>query len=89
MFSTIGKKTRVIFCNLCSMGKFLVALVLLFWGPEAGYGDDQTSQLSSTKLRSYHVVRLLWQFRGGGGGGGVGGCKDEWKKPTGFGQIGL
>ena len=74
MFSTIGKKTRVIFWNLCSMEKFLVALALLFWGPEAGYGDDQTSPLSGTKLKSYHVVRLLLQFSEGGGGV----CNDEW-----------
>lgn len=58
MFSTIGKKTRIIFCNLCSTEKFLVAVVLLFWGPD--HSQVQTK-----------IVRLLLQFRGGGGGGGA------------------
>ena len=43
MFSTIGKKTRVIFWNLCSMEKFLVAVAvaLLFWGPDHSQVPNQ------------------------------------------------
>lgn len=43
MFSTIGKKTRVIFWNLRSMEKFLVAVAvaLLFWGPDHSQVPNQ------------------------------------------------
>lgn len=69
MFSTIGKKTRVIFWNLCSMEKFLVAVAvaLLFWGPDHSQVPNQDKILPCREA----AITVSW-----GGGGGRGG-KDQ------------
>ena len=65
MFSTIGKKTRVIFWNLCSMEKFLVAVAvaLLFWGPDHSQVPNQDKILPCREA----AITVSW---GGGGRGG-------------------
>ena len=62
MFSTIGKKTRVIFWNLCSMEKFLVAVAvaLLFWGPDHSQVPNQDKILPCREA----AITVSW---GGGG----------------------
>ena len=83
MFSTIGKKTRVIFWNLCSMEKFLVAVAvaLLFWGPDHSQVPNQDKILPCREA----AITVSWGEGGGGGQGPVVGVL----KPTCFGQIGL
>ena len=82
MFSTIGKKTRVIFWNLCSMEKFLVAVAvaLLFWGPDHSQVPNQDKILPCREA----AITVSWGGGGGGKGPGV-----VLQKPTCFGQIGL
>ena len=62
MFSTIDKKTRVIFWNLCSMEKFLVAVAvaLLFWGPDHSQVPNQDKILPCREA----AITVSW---GGGG----------------------
>ena len=81
MFSTIGKKTRVIFWNLCSMEKFLVAVAvaLLFWGP------DHSQVPNQDKILPCREAAITVSCGGGRRQGPVVGVL----KPTCFGQIGL
>ena len=83
MFSTIGKKTRVIFWNLCSMEKFLVAVAvaLLFWGPDHSQVPNQDKILPCREA----AITVSWRGGGGRRQGPVVGVL----KPTCFGQIGL
>ena len=83
MFSTIGKKTRVIFWNLCSMEKFLVAVAvaLLFWGPDHSQVPNQDKILPCREA----AITVSWRGEGGARQGPVVGVL----KPTCFGQIGL
>ena len=64
MFSTIGKKTRVIFWNLCSMEKFLVAVAvaLLFWGPDHSQVPNQDKILPCREA----AITVSWGEGGGG-----------------------
>lgn len=82
MFSTIGKKTRVIFWNLCSMEKFLVAVAvaLLFWGPDHSQVPNQDKILPCREA----AITVSW-----GGGRRRQGPVVGVLKPTCFGQIGL
>ena len=76
MFSTIGKKTRVIFWNLCSMEKFLVAVAvaLLFWGPDHSQVPNQDKILPCREA----AITVSW----GGGGGGEEARTSRWCPQT-------